>query len=425
MKKSKKIIYALLIIAAVSYIAMNLYIRQSDKVATTYATAATAYKTEVADCFVIRDEVRGSKKNNSALIKNSGSGVYVPYIEDGARVASGDTIALYFSSQSEAKAYKEKIELEEKLDRYEQLKDQSLLNFLDIDRLDLTIKNEFNEILSDIENNNFSQMEEKLDTLKYNISSRQIATGEKVNFDEQINIINDKIKALSGSGLNYKKIKAKYPGCFIGNVDGYEGTVDYSSVEGMSVEEIDKAINSDPAKVKDSVIGKTVGEYNWYAVCNLPYSAIERLKIGSQVKVSFEDTNVTDIKMTVVSLETQGDEKVGVVLKSSLMNSDIANLRKEKIIVKLNEYEGLSVPKSAVREVTRTVTDSDGKETTEKVMGVYILYGQVVRFRTVNALYSDEDCIIAENDTEDKGSISLYDMIITKGRELYDGKIVY
>lgn len=425
MKKSRKIIYALLIVLVVAYIAMNLYIRQSDKVSTVYATADTAYKTVEADCFIVRDEVRGTKKSNSALIKNSKDGVYVPYIEDGARVASGDTIALFFSSQSDAKAYKEKQELEEKLERYEQLRDQSLLSYIDVDRLDLTIKNEFNGILTSIEKNDFSDMDEKLDTLKYNISSRQIATGENVNFDEQINSIKEQIKSLSGSGLNYTKIKAKYPGCFISNVDGYETTVSYSKVEEMSVDDIDKAINSDPAKVKSSVIGKTVGEYNWYAVCNLPYSSIESLKIGSQVKVSFDDTNVTDIKMTVVSISTQGSEKVGVVLKSGLMNSDIANLRKEKIIVKLDEYEGLKIPKNAVRNVERTVTDEDGKETTQDVMGVYILYGQVVRFRAVNAIYSDEDYIIAENDTENKSSVSLYDMIITKGRELYDGKIVY
>ena len=129
--------------------------------------------------------------------------------------------------------------------------------------------------------------------------------------------------------------------------------------------------------------------------------------------------------MTVASITTENGETAGVVLKSGLMNSEIANLRKEKIVVTLKEYSGLKIPKEAVRKEIKTVKNNDGTEAEKEVMGVYILYGQVVRFRTINALYSDADYVIAENDTEDKGSISLYDMIITKGRELYDGKIVY
>lgn len=424
MKKSRKIIYAVLIVSAIAYIAMNVYIRQGDKVSTLYANITTEYKTAEADCFVIRDEVKGSK-NNEALVRNNGEGVYVPYIDDGARVASGDTIALFFSSQAEAQAYREKQELEAKLERYEQLRDQSLLSYIDVDRLDLTIKDEFIDIMTGIENNDFSDIDDKFDTLKYNISSRQIATGEKVDFKEQIKDIKKQIKELSGSGINYKKIKAKYPGCFISNVDGYEGAISYSSVKGMTVDKIDKLINSEPAKVKDNVIGKIVGEYNWYAVCNLPYTSLESIKVGSKVKVSFEDTNVTDIEMTVVSITTKGGETAGVVLRSGLMNSDIANLRKEKIKIKLHEYEGLKIPKTAIRNEIRTVKTDDGKEEQQEVMGIYILYGQVVRFRTVNVIYSDSDFVIAENDAENKESISLYDMIITKGRDLYDGKIVY
>lgn len=424
MKKSRKIIYALLIISAVVYIATNIYIRQGNKVSTVYATAESAYKTVEADCFVIRDEVRGGNSND-ALVKNSGSGVYVPYIADGARVASGDTIALFFTSQTEAKAYREKQELEAKLESYKQLRDQSLLSYLDIDRLDLTIKDEFNDILTNIEKNDFSDIDSKLDSLKYDISSRQIATGEKVDFKAQINNIKDQIKELSGAGINYKKIKAKYPGCFISSVDGYENAVSYSSVEGMSVDKIQKSIDSDPAKVKDNVIGKIVGEYNWYAVCNLPYTSLENIKVGSKVRVGFKDTGVNDIEMTVASITTKNGDTAGVVLKSGLMNSEIANLRKEKIVVTLKEYNGLKVPKEAVRKELTTVKKDDGTSEEKEVMGVYILYGQVVRFRTVNALYSDADYVIAENDTENKESISLYDMIITKGRELYDGKIVY
>lgn len=424
MKKSTKIAIALIVIAVAAYISINLYIKQSDKVETEYAEPVSAYQTVEANCFVIRDEMRGSKKNNSALIKNSGDGVYVPYIEDGARVAAGDTIALFFSSQSEAKAYKEKIELEEKLESYERLRNQSMLNFIDIDRLDTTIEDGIIGVIESIENKNFSQIDEKFDTLKYNISSRQIATGENVDFKTQIENIEEELKSLSGSGINYKKIKADFSGCFISSVDGYESAVDYDKVEDMSIEEIESALEVSPTKVKDNVIGKLVDEYNWYAVCTVPMKLIGELSVGSQVKASFEDTNVSGVSMTVMSIESDG-ENVGLVLKCGLMSSDIANLRKEKIILTLEEHSGLKVPKEAVRMEKVTKKDKDGNEVEVDMMGVYVLIGQVVRFRQISEIYSTEDFVVSEMNSGSKTYVSLYDMIITNGRELYDGKIVY
>ena len=194
---------------------------------------------------------------------------------------------------------------------------------------------------------------------------------------------------------------------------------DYNKLSGMSVAEADSLIGSQPKKVGDSIIGKIVGEYNWYAICNIPSTAIENLYVGKTVKVSFENTDVSLIPMTVKSISEVSDSKVAVVLQSNLMNEDIAALRKEKISIVLESFEGLKIPNEALVEVEKEV---DGK--TVKKIGVYVLYGQLVRFREVNALLYEDEYIIAENGSSSSGLVTLNDMIITKGRDLYDGKII-
>lgn len=414
-----KIMSALAIVLLLAYFGYNLYLNSVNNIYTQYAITVNENTTADADCIVVRDEVKGSNSDNKALIRNNKEGVYIPYVKDGSRVAAGDTIALFFKSATDAKIYMQKQELEEELEYYEQLQNQALLSYLDIDRLDATINNKLDELILKIENNDFTDISENFETLKYNISSRQIATGEKLDFSKHIKELKKEIKNLSGSGINYTKITAKFPGCFISSVDGYEGVAEYNKLDKISVDSAEALLAAEPGKVGDSVIGKIVGEYNWYAVCNIPSTAIENLYVGKTVKASFENTDVSQIPMTVKSISEVSDSRVAVVLRSNLMNEDIAALRKEKISIVLDSFEGLKIPNEALVEVEKEV---DGKPV--KKIGVYVLYGQLVRFREVNALLYEDEYIVAENGSSSSGQVTLNDMIITKGRDLYDGKII-
>ena len=65
----------------------------------------------------------------------------------------------------------------------------------------------------------------------------------------------------------------------------------------------------------------------------------------------------------------------------------------------------------------------------KKVQGVYVLYGSEVQFKQVAILYSTKDYVICDTSPEDKvlfngETISLYDKVIVKGDDLYDGKVI-
>ncbi len=424
-KRSTVIVCIVAALILVSYAGYNLYLKMTSIIDTEYASEITEYKTEETDCFIIRDEVIGNAKNNKALIRNSGSGVYTPYVEDGSRVGSGETIALFFPSQSEAKMYLEKSEIEKKLEFYKELQSQSKLSFLDIDSIDLAINDRITELLECVEKNDLSLADESIEPLRHNITSRQIATGEDVDLSSQISALEEQLKSVSAAGANYKRIKTAYSGYFISNVDGYESAASWDDVKKLDCGDIEKLIETEPSVVGNDVIGKIVYGFNWYAVCVLPHNSLGALKTGSTVKVGFKNTPVKNLEMTVHSISEAIDDKCAVVLKGNLMNKDIAALRKEKIQIITETYSGLKVPEQALRRVETETEDDDGKKETEKVLGVYVLYGQVVRFRRIDILQSCGDYVVADVSEKSKGEIALNDMIITKGRNLYDGKVVY
>lgn len=421
MKKSSIIILVVVFVFVGAYTAYNLHLRNVSNIETQYAVLSDAYSTVDTDCFVVRDEKHGDGKKNTAIISNSGEGVYIPYVEDGSRVAAGDIIALFFSSEEGAKAYNEKQLLSETLEYYTNLQNQSSLSTLDVEKLEKKINDNVTEMVTLCQENRLGDISDVLSALKYDISSRKIATGESVDFSQQISSLEKEIKSLSKKSGNYKSIRATFPGCYISSVDGYESAADYSKVSSLSTDDVRKLIESEPGKVSSSAIGKIIDQYNWYAVCNVPKNALEKLSIGKTVLVSFENTNVSMTEMKIHSISAVTDGYASVVLSSNEMNSDIALLRKEKIKIVIEKFEGLKVP----REAVRNADSPDSTEISENNdLGVYILYGQVVRFRKIDVLYFGSEYAIVKRDTENQDSLKLYDMIITKGRNLYDGKLI-
>jgi len=76
----------------------------------------------------------------------------------------------------------------------------------------------------------------------------------------------------------------------------------------------------------------------------------------------------------------------------------------------LKAYSGLQVNSKAVRFV-------------DKQMGVYVLSGSVINFVPVKVVYSTDSYYICEAGTTGV-RLKLYDEVIIKGKNLYDGKVI-
>lgn len=110
------------------------------------------------------------------------------------------------------------------------------------------------------------------------------------------------------------------------------------------------------------------------------------------------------------------DETV-LILSSKIMDSDIARLRTEDVEIVINETDGIRVNKSAVRVING-------------VQGVYVLTGNIVRFKKLDVIYTGEDYVISKmikEDIYDENKVpylKIYDAVILEGKDLKDGKLI-
>ena len=55
-------------------------------------------------------------------------------------------------------------------------------------------------------------------------------------------------------------------------------------------------------------------------------------------------------------------------------------------------------------------------------MGVYVNFSNVVYFKKIAPVFEDENYVIVPKKTDENNQVKMYDSIIVKGRNLYNGK---
>ncbi len=371
------------------------------------------YKTEIAinrdmqsiietEAFIVRDEVYITTDNSG--------GTVVSIAEDGKRVSSGDNVAVVFPNSKSATSYVRINELEKEIEYYSQLKnrvgigtnapssyskliDDACINFITASRE--TIGSDFDAALTD---------------LRDAITARQLAVGTELSVDAKLAELQAELIATNSGAVEYKTISAPNSGYYIGSVDGYEKTVDFSKVTSLNCKDIESLLKAKKQKTPANVMGKLVDEFDWYFVCTVPYNESGKIEVGKSVKVNVPNTAVGTINCTVMHKGDKEDDKVAVVIKCNLMNRNIANLRIHDIEIIVDDYVGIKINNDAIREV-------DGEK------GVYVQRGNIIQFRKINIIYSAEDYSVVES-VADSAYLQQYDSIITQGVDLYDGKVV-
>ena len=406
-KDDKKKMNAVYIVAGVIFIIFFLY--QVFKinyqpVKTQVALNKTVASTAVTDAFVVRDEYP---------IEASVTGTLVPLVEDGKRVASQDDVAVVFTSDEAAKAYNEMKAVKEEIEYFSSLQNKVGVQTADITPLDERIYSACEAYSVAISKGNISSYEAYENNIRDAMTSRQLSTGTIIDPSARLGELNAKLAQLQGANIGYNTIKAPHPGYYISVADGYESTVDYKNVMSMTTSQI-SALFDDSKTQKgnvDSYMGKLVDGFNWYLLCVVNYEDAVKLSIGSKAKVEFTMTTAEPINAVVSAICDTADGKTGIILKCNLMSTQYASLRTEQIRITFDEHTGFQVPNKAIREV-------DGQK------GVFVLNGNIVKFKKINIDYSDSEMSVCNNPNNENGFVELYDNIIVEGTDLYDGKIL-
>lgn len=406
-KDDKKKMNAVYIVAGVIFIIFFLY--QVFKinyqpVKTQVALSKTVASTAVTDAFVVRDEYP---------IEASVTGTLVPLVEDGKRVASQDDVAVVFTSDDAAKAYNEMEAVKEEIEYFSSLQNKVGVQTADITPLDERIYSACEAYSVAISKGNISSYEAYENNIRDAMTSRQLSTGTVIDPSARLGELNAKLAQLQSANIGYNTIKAPHPGYYISVADGYENTVDYKNVMSMTTSQISDLFDGSKTQKGnvDNYMGKLVDGFNWYLLCVVKYEDAVKLSIGSKAKVEFTMTTAEPINAVVTAICDTADGKTGVILKCNLMSTQYASLRTEQIRITFDEHTGFQVPNKAIREV-------DGQK------GVFVLNGNIVKFKKINIDYSDSEMSICNNPNNENGFVELYDNIIVEGTDLYDGKIL-
>ena len=362
------------------YFVYQFYQAAHEPVRTEVARQSTVKDTVDTDLFVVRDE---------SFLETSSTGILIPLVPSGSRVAAGEGVVAIFENEDAASRYAELNRVEVNLARYDRLNQQRGNSAVNLTALGKRISQDVIDLAELVDNRDLTDMQEQVYDVRDQILARQIATGETVALDNKVTELTSRQKALSNKSAGYDTLESKNSGFFIDSVDGYELATKYDKVS---------------------------TNFDWYLLCSLDTDKAKSLKKGDTVTIDLPYSAVRSVTATVSS-KSKADKKdrVAVVFKCNRMNAYIASLRKEEGQIILHTYTGLKIPTDAIR------TAAGGKE------GVYVLEGNIARFKQLRTVYTEDDYIIS-SETPQEGEtgefVSLYDAVILGGKDLYDGKIL-
>lgn len=458
-KKSKKklsdkqlliIILCTMLLILIGYASREIYYSYTGSLRSEMIDYVTEEQIINVEGIVIRNEGLSSGKKMDSLLKKSSSGTYSPVVSDGENVAKNQSVAYIFENEENADKYREIEEIKSRLALLTKLQDSENISYLDLTMLNSEIASSVSSLIEANDNNDLSALDSRIDDLCYKLTSKQIITGEEINFKSEMKELTKRKNKLEKELGKKENVVSPRAGYFVSNVDGYERRFDYRNIaeNGLSVDEISK-MQKTKAENADKYFGKIISEHAWYFVFNTDFQGASTLKVNNTVRVSFPDKNISDFEMVVTSLKRK-DDKMAVVLRCITMNENMLYLRNERAVITIDSFYGLKINNSSLKNYN------------DAFMGVYAYVGNVALFKPINIIYSTDKYVIATPISEyyvnkETGTISLtepkpseeqddeesqkkdnwekvdvdknnvlkaYDRIIVKGRNLYDGKVI-
>lgn len=351
---------------------------------------------------IIRDET---------LIKNSQQGTLHFAVSDGEKIAKGGVIAHIYDGDSASVNATKIEELKSQLKIIEEIEGYNNMMAVDLNTVNAKISNYYNEFAFNSSLGRYDNLSESVSGLLTMMTRKKVATGEQTDFSSLKASINAQITELSQNSGNIRgSIKASVAGYFVSVVDNYENKL---STNDLAIYTPDYFSELTEGEETQEVIGKIVYDYKWYIAGIVPINDSKFYKIGDTVTLKTTTTSNPRLTARVerVNLSPTGDNAV-IIFSCNEMSSELATMRSGAITIIKNEYSGLKVDSKALRVV-------DGKT------GVYIVSGLEAKFVEANILYSNDSYAICEINNSDSSKLRLYDEVIVKGKNLYDGKIIY
>lgn len=378
----------------------------------TFFASASSVKTESVNQYVAEEIISAEgyiiRDETIITCDEAESGVLSYEIADGSRVAKGGTVAGIYKNERDVELKAQIFALDKQIDNLSGICSMDMSNVTDLDQIDGQIDNCLIELLDSVSGGDYSGLAEQSDEYLTLLNKRLVALGEVTDFSDRLSALKAQRSELESQLGTAVSITSEQAGYFVSSVDGYENVLDSNCIDTLTKEQLENIQPDLSSSV--NVIGKTVDSVDWYIAAVLSFEDSLKFTEGQSLSLRVPLQTATELPVTVYKINR--DASTGdtvVVFRCRYMNSELSLIRTQPVSIIVSSSEGLYVPSEAL-------CTADG----QKGVGVYVKTGNTINFAAVDVIYTGNGFVVCSYD----GELRLYDEVVVKGNDLYDGKVV-
>ncbi len=405
----KYVLSAVLSILIIAYIIYHLVNSFSQEVETMAANIVTVSETCSADAYIFRDE-------KLLLCKNGGSVNFM--FDDGTMVRCDSAVANIYAGENTDEINARVADLERQISILENSGIAKDVTISDSGSIDAQIDSLYYTIESKLNSGNIDYILRRKDELLTLLNKRQLLLKSVGSFNTRLSELKSEKASLTTSlGGVSETVYTEDSGYLYSDIDGYENIFTLDTGDNFTLKDFRKLTDTEPEAVQKNAIGKVATDYTWYIACELPSVQQQYYKVGNKYTVKFPYNADAQIPMQLHRIVTSEDEdSIVLVFSTGTVPDDFNFLRKQSVEIIQQSYTGYRVPVSSVRIV-------DGKQ------GVFVKKGNIAAFKQITPLVEiDGYFIVAQqdkvNDEDYASKLGMYDLIIVRGKNLYENKII-
>ena len=207
---------------------------------------------------------------------------------------------------------------------------------------------------------------------------------------------------------------SKTSGLLFSWVDGYETTINPETTSDIDRKQFDNLWSAKPVDYSKTegnyVFGKIVNNYDAVLLTKISTKDAEGIREGEVLHIKSADILGGKIACTVEKIVADGRDTI-LTLRVSKNLTALMEERKFDFDLIKETYSGLRIPKEAIH--------TDGQESY-----VLIVKDNVVKKKPVSILCEKNEFVIVKENNQDASNVLLYDLVITKSKNLTEGMIV-
>ncbi len=403
------VLSAILSVLLIAYIIYHLVNSFSQEVETVAADIVTVSETFSADAYIFRDEKVLSAENIGTV-----NFMY----DDGTMVRRGSAVASIYSGGNTDEIRAQVMDLERQISILENSSIVKDVTLSDSTTIDSRIASLYYTMESKLNDGDLDYVFRRKDELLTLLNKRQLLLKTVDSFNPRMAELQSQKTALTTSlGGASETVYTDVSGYLYSDVDGYESIFTLEAGDTFTLGDFHEMIEKEPETSSFGAVGKIVTDYRWYIACEVPAVQQQYYTAGNRYTVRFPYSGDEEVPMTLHRIVTSGeDDSIVLVFSTGNVPEGFNYLRKQTVEIVQQSYTGYRVPVSAVRII-------------DEKQGVFVKKGNLAIFKEINTLVEiDGYFIVAEqdklNDENYADKLGMYDLIITKGKNLYENKII-